>query len=202
MEIRCNFRKWSGNAKCVRAGAKSSFPARCLFFLSVLVPFHTYPAVGQNQPPGLPAGATIICQTEQAIGFRWVRGKWKSTDFITERYIIEKLAVPPDGDEQPGCRGVPGTDNTISVDMISVSGCYAIRRQGQESGEVRGQKCHETLMREGGKWIVRIIDCEKFKLRPDGWFHRTSLHGDLEDIPDEPGKDPLSVAVGHCRTVE
>ncbi len=95
-----------------------------------------------------------------------------------------------------------GQPERVSPDgKIYLPGCYAIRRQGQEFREVQEQICTETLVEDGGKWRVLGISCEKFIFKPDGWFHRTSLHDDLEDNRQPNDKDPLSVAVGHCRTV-
>jgi len=148
--------------------------------------------------PGVPAGTTFLCQTEQTIGFRWVRGKWKSTDFIAEQYSIEKLAASPEGKKQPGCLDLSGLKALGDGKKAMVQGCYAIRRDDQKSAGIRAQKCTEVYVQEGGSWQVESIDCEKFKMRPDGWFHRSSLHADLDDAPEGDVKDPLSVAVGHC----
>lgn len=150
----------------------------------------------------LPAGTAFLCQTEQTIGFRWVRGKWKSTDFIAEQYIIEKLAVSPEGKKQAGCLDLSELKAFGDGKKAMVPGCYAIRRDDQKSAGIRAQICTEVFVQEGGSWQVESIDCEKFKMRPDGWFHRSSLHGDLDDAPEGDVKDPLSVAVGHCRTAK
>jgi hypothetical protein len=150
----------------------------------------------------LPAGTTFLCQTEQTIGFRWVRGKWKSTDFIAEHYIIEKLAASSEGKNHAGCLGLSELKGISDGEKVMVPGCYAIRRHDQKSAGIRAQVCTEAYVQEGGSWQVESIDCEKFKMQPDGWFHRSSLHADLEDDPEGDVKDPLSVAVGHCRIAE
>ncbi len=144
----------------------------------------------------------MVCQTEQIIGFRWIRGKWKSTDFIPERFIIEKLAVRPGANELAGCQGIAESAAVLGEDLLSVPGCYAIRREEQKASTANGQICNETHVRMDGKWLIKAISCEKFTFRPDGWLHRTSLHADLDDMPEGDEKDSLSVAVGHCRTVK
>ena len=144
----------------------------------------------------------MMCQTEQVIGFRWIRGKWKSTDFMPERYIIEKLVVRPGGKEQAGCQGIAETAVVFGENSLTIPGCYAIRRHEQKASTAKGQICNETHARKDGKWLIKAISCEKFTFRPDGWLHRTSLHADLDDRPEGDEKDALSVAVGHCRTVK
>lgn len=150
----------------------------------------------------LPVGTAFLCQTEQTIGFRWVRGKWKSTDFIAEQYSIEKLAASPEGKKQAGCLDLSELKAFGDGKKAMVPGCYAIHRDDQKSAGIRAQICTEVFVQEGGSWQVESIDCEKFKMRPGGWFHRSSLHGDLDDAPEGDVKDPLSVAVGHCRTAK
>ncbi len=158
-------------------------------------------AVAGGRPSGPSVGMTQICQTEQAIGFRWVRGKWKSTDFVPDRYIVVKMASGATGKGRGGCKNMAGQPEWISLDGKGhFPGCYSVRRQGQELQEVQEQICSETQIKEGGRWRVLGISCEKFKFKPDGWFHRTSLHDDLEESPELDDKDPLSVAVGHCRS--
>jgi len=155
-----------------------------------------------NQPAGLPPGTTMICESEQSIGFRWVKGKWKSTDFIADRYIIAKRAAMKSGQEKGGCQGM---STAALIDRQNgearLSGCYAIRRAEESLKAAREQVCSERLRRENGRWLVRAIVCDRFAFRPDGWFHRTSLHDDLTDRPQDDRKDPMSVTVGHCRTV-
>ncbi len=155
-----------------------------------------------NQPAGPPPGTTMICESERSIGFRWVKGQWKSTDFIADRYLIAKRAVRPAGQEKGGCQGMSAA---ALIDRpggeARLSGCYAIGRAEEKPEAAREQVCSERLSRENGRWVVRAIACDRFIFRPDGWFHRTSLHDDLADRPQDDRKDPMSVTVGHCRTV-
>lgn len=161
---------------------------------------HGYFALAQEQPTGLPPGAAIVCASEQSIGFRWIKGQWKSTDFIADSYEMEKR--PTTGAAGEGCRGIA---MTAQIDRQSgevfLPGCYAIRRHGESPKDAREQICSERMARENGRWVIRVIDCETFKFRPNGWFHRTSLHDNLTDRPVDDFKNPLSVTVGHCRTV-
>jgi hypothetical protein len=144
----------------------------------------------------------MTCESEQSIGFRWVKGQWKSTDFIADRYVIVKRAARPDGRQKAGCQGMSAA---AVIDRQSgearLSGCYAIRRAEEGPEAAREQLCSERLRRENGRWLVRAIVCDRFAFRPDGWFHRTSLHDDLTDRPQDDSKNPLSVSVGHCRTL-
>jgi len=48
-------------------------------------------------PAGMAAGTKMVCESEQSIGFRWIKGNWKSTDFVPGRYIVEKLAKAGNG---------------------------------------------------------------------------------------------------------
>lgn len=170
--------------------------------LSLLVGCQGGPAVAGSQPAGLPPGTTITCESEQSIGFRWVKGQWKSTDFIADRYVIVKKAARQAGPEKGGCQGM---SVAVAVDRQSgearLPGCYAIRRAGEGPETAGEQVCSERLRRVDGRWLVKAIVCDRFAFRPDGWFHRTSLHDDLTDRPQDDRKDPMSVSVGHCRTV-
>jgi hypothetical protein len=159
-------------------------------------------AAAESQPAGLSPGTTMTCESEQSIGFRWVKGQWKSTDFIADRYVIVKRSARQAGREKGGCLGMSAA---VLVDRQSgearLSGCYAIRRAEEGPESAREYLCSERLRRENGRWLVRAIVCDRFAFRPDGWFHRTSLHDDLTDRPQDDSKNPLSVSVGHCRTL-
>lgn len=159
-------------------------------------------AARDNRPLGLSTGTTMVCRTEQAIGFRWVEGKWKSSDFTGDSYIIEKLDAGKAGTGQTDCRQMPEGSVIAEKSKASVLGCYAFRRQSQRPDEARAEVCLESLTFSQGRWQVLAVRCEKFRFRPDGWFHRTSLHSDLDDRPEGGEKDPLSVAVGHCRIMQ
>jgi len=164
----------------------------------VVVHIQVAAALEQAPPPGLPAGTVTVCTAEQSIGFRWVKGRWKSTDFIPNRYLIDKRAAGQAlsracREFSPGAMFDP--DKTTAV----VHGCYAIRREGDDGGGEREQVCRERWRSAGSRWILDEIACDNFRFLPDGWFHRTSLHGDLAAGPPNDEKDPLSVSVGHCR---
>ncbi len=159
-------------------------------------------AVESKAPSGIPAGTKMVCESEQSIGFRWVKGNWKSTDFIPGTYAVEKLAG---GMAASGyCRGdlADKTKVDAAAGLAVLYGCYTIRREaGELESSSREDLCRERWQRERGNWILVDVACENFRFRPDGWFHRTSLHGDLADKPDGDGKEPLSITVGHCRTL-
>lgn len=159
-------------------------------------------AVELKAPSGIPAGTKMVCDSEQSIGFRWVKGNWKSTDFIPGTYAVEKLAG---GTAESGyCRGdlADKTKVDAAAGLAVLYGCYTIRREaGELESNSREDLCRERWQREGGNWILVDVACENFRFRPDGWFHRTSLHGDLAEKPDGDGKEPLSITVGHCRTL-
>jgi hypothetical protein len=152
-------------------------------------------------PTGLSPGKKIVCIGEQAIGFRWVNGDWKSTDFIPGRYIVEKLSEGTTGSGY--CRDLADKAKVdVAAGSVVFYGCYTVRR---EAGELEGNSwehlCRERWQKAGDHWVIIDVACENFRFRPDGWFHRTSLHGDLADKPDGDGKEPLSITVGHCRTL-
>jgi hypothetical protein len=179
-----------------RKGRKASQALGIFLFLASQGNF----AVAQEQPTGLPPGAAIVCVSEQSIGFRWIKGQWKSTDFITDSYEIEKR--PTAGAAGGGCWGMSAaTQIDRQGGEVFLPGCYSIRRHGESPKDAREQICSERMVRENGRWVIRVIDCETFKFRPNGWFHRTSLHDNLADRPVDDFKNPLSVTVGHCRTV-
>ena len=170
-----------------------------IWSICLLISTSNVQAAQDDRPSGLPTGTAMVCQTEQAIGFRWVGGKWKSSDFIGDSHIIEKLDAGKAGTGQSDCRQMPEGGVIVEMGRASVLGCYAIRRQSQRPDEARTEVCLESLTFSQGRWQVLAVRCEKFRFRPDGWFHRTSLHSDLDDRPERGEKDPLSVAVGHCR---
>ena len=149
-------------------------------------------------PSGLPAGTSMVCGGEQSIGFRWVKGRWKSTDFIPNRYLIEKRAAGQA--RSRACRDmVQGVVRDPGNQTASMLGCYMIRREGDDAEERREQVCLERWRAAGKRWVLDEVACDNFRFRPDGWFHRTSLHGELSATPPDDRKEPLSVSVGHCR---
>lgn len=166
------------------------------FFVLVV---HTRGAAAfeQAQPTGLPAGTSVVCAGEQTIGFRWVKGRWKSTDFIPNRYLIEKRAAGQARNE--ACRDIShGAVSDPGRRTAVLYGCYTIRRD-EEAEEVQERVCLERWRSVGSRWVLDEVACDNFRFLPDGWFHRTSLHGDLSAGPPDNGKEPLSVSVGHCR---
>ena len=124
-----------------------------LVCLCLLASVHCAQATESDCPLGLSAGTIMVCQAEQAIGFHWVKGKWKSTDFIADSYIIEKRDIRATGKGSAGCQGMFTRANVISGNKeASMPGCYAIHRRGQDSHEVREQICTENMFKEGGKF--------------------------------------------------
>lgn len=157
-------------------------------------------ATESKEPSGIPPGTKMVCDSEQSIGFRWVRGTWKSTDFVPARYIVEKSG--DEGKESAACGSLPGRVRMDEKTGLAVLyGCYTVRREVSGQGGRMEHVCRERWQRAGGNWSIVDVACENFRFRPDGWFHRTSLHGDLADTPDGDGKEPLSITVGHCRTL-
>lgn len=156
----------------------------------------------QDQPTGLLPGTTMVCDSEQSIGFRWVKGEWKSTDFIAASYIIVKKPSKMVAAKAGACWGMSAI---AQVDRLSgevfLPACYSIRHHEGASKDAREQVCSEHMVRENGRWVVAGIACETFKFKPNGWFHRTSLHDNLVDRPENDHKDSLSMTVGHCHTV-
>ncbi len=169
----------------------------------VLLPVMTLSAAtaaDQKPPAGIAAKTRIVCTSEQSIGFRWVKGNWKSTDFVPARYTVEKLAEDPGG--SAGCGQLPGrvkVDNKTG--LTAVYGCWAVDIEAAGQRSSLRQVCREHWQKAGSAWEVVDVACENVRFRPDGWFHRTSLHGDLADRPEGGEKEPLSITVGHCRTL-
>ena len=151
-------------------------------------------------PSGLPAGTRMVCDSEQSIGFRWVKGNWKSTDFVPARYSVTKAG--DEGKRSPICGTLPGSARMDDKTGLAVLyGCYTVRREVSDQDGGTEHVCRERWQKAGDTWMIVDIACENFRFRPDGWFHRTSLHGDLADKPDGDEKEPLSITVGHCRTL-
>ncbi|KGO35140.1 hypothetical protein JT06_04055 [Desulfobulbus sp. Tol-SR] len=163
----------------------------------VVVHIEVAAALEQAQPTGLPAGTSLVCTGEQAIGFRWVKGRWKSTDFVPNRYLIEKRAAGQA--RTTACRDIShGAVSDAGRRTAVLYGCYIIRRDG-DAEEGAEQVCLERWKSIGSRWVLDEVACDNFRFLPDGWFHRTSLHGELSTGPPNDEKDPLSVSVGHCR---
>lgn len=170
--------------------------------LPIILPFvmslSVAAAADQKPPAGIVAGTKILCDSEQSIGFRWVKGNWKSTDFVPARYTVEKLAGDAGGAAE--CGQLPGRAKVDEQTGLAVLyGCYAVDIAVAGMSSSLRQVCRERWQKSGSTWKLVDVACENFRFRPDGWFHRTSLHGDLADRPDKDEKEPLSMTVGHCR---
>ncbi len=82
----------------------------------------------------------MVCQTEQAIGFHWVRGKWKSTDFIVDSFIIEKRDVRAAEKPNAGCLGMSAKAGAISgKEEISLPGCLPSAAMARNPATLRSR---------------------------------------------------------------
>ena len=168
---------------------------------ALLLPVVSLSAAAEDRrpPAGIAPGTRIVCASEQSIGFRWVKGNWKSTDFVPARYTVEKLAEDAEG--AAGCGPLPGGAKVdAQTGLAALYGCWAVDIEAAGQSSSLKQVCRERWRQTGATWELVDVACENFRFRPGGWFHRSSLHGDLADRPERDEKEPLSMTVGHCRT--
>ncbi len=157
-----------------------------------------------------------LCVVEKSTGFEWVINNWKSVDFpvlATDKYLVKKV----DAELYPySC----SSSQNRSYDIYSSwywdgepyhfrYGCYKIKEFTYDWSidDMSGLDCHEhwtTYPKYDDdtnpvtKKLERV-ECKEnksFAFAPNGWFHTSYIHDQIEAIIDV--KIPLSVSVGVC----
>ncbi len=154
---------------------------------------------------------TSMCITEKSTGFNWKQGRWEYTRFKETKYIIEKLqpeefktgaSIPKSGD----CKSeLEKKDARFFDDWGYSYGCYNLREFGDPFYSHRSHVCSERWKGKAPNRALESVDCvgspEPITFAPNGWFHRASIHGYIENRPKDDYKDSLAVEVGKCAVI-
>ena len=147
-----------------------------------------------------------MCIAEDSVGFNWKNNQWNFTKFYPNKYIVQKIKVEQ---YKPG-KDFPRSGfciNTIGANepfidekrkMKYVYGCYNIRRHGDEFYGTSSKKCMETWKKHRKGYKLISVDCEKFKLNPNGLFQSSRIPEDVSSNPDNDYKDSILVDHGTC----
>ena len=50
----------------------------------------------------------------------------------------------------------------------------------------------------GTKYKLKKVVCEDFKFNPNGWFHSSFIHDNIENNPKDNYKDSIGIEYGKC----
>ena len=157
--------------------------------------------------------STFLCITEESTGFNWKNNKWKQTNFIPVKYIVNR--VDPASVKVWQCPNSldRGDDYYSTSQFLSTFGCYSIKRFGEDDFDRRFD-CSETWTTyekqndEKNPKVKKLesVDCndgsvisQNFAFKPNGWFHTSIFHSMLQR--ESTSKDSLSISVGKCSTL-
>jgi len=154
-----------------------------------------------------------ICIADQTIGYNWENGDWKSGSYAPDKYIVQKLEL----EDQKAIENIGRTTKSYPCfydrnwksipsewgDEFIISGCYNVRKAGSEFYASVSQTCSETWKKdsETDTKSLKSVNCEHFKFRPNGWFHKSRIHNHTENKPEKDYKDSLLLTVGKCSTL-
>jgi len=174
---------------------------KLLLFLFLVIPIGTASA----QPAkGSPAGYSVLCVEEQAVGFNWENKRWVRKNFNGQTLLISRVPAEKylnDKDKSVEvllCEDRRTRDQTF--DKVSfVNACYTMIQMGSKPNFLDSQMCIETW--EGNK--LARVSCEnhtsKFAFEPAGGFIKQPWHMDVRS--EEASKDSLSLGVGKCSPI-
>ena len=142
-------------------------------------------------------GYSTLCIEENSVGFNWRDNKWIKTGFIGSKYLVKKISHSELKEWQ---KKDLYDENYLYLDRKDdefriMKNYYNIRRFGDELHPFDTVACWEGWDENE----LTGIDCPKFKFKPDGYFHKSSIHGSLNEKEDY--KDSLSVSYGKCSKI-
>lgn len=137
----------------------------------------------------------LYCKGDKSIGFNWVNNKWEETRFYPTDHIVSKLKTN-------SCLEFYAHEPERS--SVSSEVCINIREMGEQYAPNLSGKCTEFIAPEGALWSS-YLKCEGlftgiFLTKPDGWFHRATVHSQLEPVNNN--KDSLLIEVGKCSRIK
>jgi len=145
--------------------------------------------------PILPEEYTILCAAEKNLGFRWKNGDWVPTQFTpTSKRLVVKS-------KKHDCTIYEGEipEDHYWKGSITKHVCLDVKEIGEQFS-LGPSRCEEWYHPVNGTWHVRI-SCGSLILRPNGWYHYSMIHSQLEDQPEDDYKDSLHVEVGKCSMI-
>ena len=142
-------------------------------------------------------GYSTLCIEENSVGFNWRDNKWIKTGFIGSKYLVKKISHSELKEWQ---KKELYDENYLYLDRKDdefriMKNYYNIRRFGDKFIPLFNQTCSELW---DGKEL-ESIQCPNFIFKPDGYFHRSSIHGSLDEKDDY--KDSLSLSYGKCSKI-
>lgn len=148
----------------------------------------------------MPLQYTLVCQSQTKVGVNWSMGKWHKVEFNpaaarifvvggADNYCLETVQHPP-------AKGL------IELNRRPV--CVESGRVGEKMDGLHHNTCDEVYTKPHGAWGV-TLECRNPTLvmnaRPDGWYHLSLIHNDVEDAASAE-KDSMFVEVGKCSVVK
>lgn len=164
---------------------------------------------------------SLLCETEQSTGFRWIDNDWTKTNWKLQRYIITKQDYEPSSDMDKA-EHIMCTQNKIGdyydkrSDILFRDSCYLIKKFGDKTDVLN----YKTCMEEWGDspFTLNKVTCslgssksgvDGVVFTPDGWFTKYRIAQQVSNIPKpisvngeviiEAGrKDDMFIEVGRC----
>lgn len=149
-------------------------------------------------PPLLPASFSLLCQSDESVGFSWSNGAWGRAVFeLSQRIVIvnatnncrNQTMRPPQMDPLGGFRSI----------------CLNERRVGDPYYDWNSVVCQEHYFWNDRRWHISI-SCRHGSLTatfsPDGEYQLATMTGDVMRQEDNSRRrDTLSIEVGRCALV-
>ena len=152
-----------------------------------------------------------LCVADMSTGFNWKNGNWVPVRFKEKRYIVSKID-PPKSLNLASERGeimafvectLPqkDTEELILDNFHHFPACLKIQILGEDRPNFLD--CWETHIKdEEEKWSTKISCGNEFAFSPNGHFHSSIFHDNVDSKPKNDYKDSLSISVGKCGSIE
>lgn len=149
---------------------------------------------------------SFLCIEEHSVGFAWKEKKWSPINYQPTKQLIKRFNTKnSDGACERKLKGNPPTADDIKIGFTK--GCYNIREFGKEIWDLESLVCDERWeVGALGEYELMYVNCRQsiftpdIKFKPNGNFHASYVHSDLDD--DKTEKDSIYISVGKCSVIE
>ena len=151
-----------------------------------------------------------LCIADDGTGFSWLNGAWVRTRFTTPKYIVTSVAVPAsweqaDADDKLNVyiRCFDDKDEFVDDNYAEYNTCLKVQEIGKEWSEYH--RCLEVHSNfdNSDEWDIKFFCHNKdaLYLEPNGYFHKSFMHANLDPEPEDDYKDSLGIYVGKCGSI-
>ena len=169
---------------------------------ALLLPLQAFAKGGERL-----ANLKQLCIADQGVGFNWREGRWQSTVFKPEKFVVTKITPPQSPSDIKEGEHLAYLRCTLDFeDREELSSMYNSCLRVQEVGDASPtfMACYELHLKSNNQkeWRVTFqCNLDNFYFDPNGNYHSGSIHQNVEDNPENDYKDSLGIYVGKCADI-